>query len=166
MAKARKKVKDAKREARRRLRRRRRRAARGQGQTGARKAAKAETRKPQRFAVSHHREEDFDAGLRTYSAYRDLGLAPATDGMVQAHVIRMTQPFEAEEVSTPHYHDVDFQMIYVLKGWFKTEFEGEGVHTFTPARAGSSRRRSSTPCSAIPTTASCWRSCCRPISKR
>ena len=33
-------------------------------------------------------------------------------------------------MATPHYHDVDFQMVYVLKGWYKTEFEGEGVHTF------------------------------------
>jgi len=83
------------------------------------------------FTVSHHREEDFDAGLRAYSAYRDLGIAPATGGMVQAHVIRMTKPFDADEVSIPHYHDVDFQMVYVLKGWFSSEFEGEGVHTFT-----------------------------------
>jgi quercetin dioxygenase-like cupin family protein len=92
---------------------------------------RAKARKPQRFAVSHHREEDFDAGLRAYSAYRDLGFAAATNGMVQAHVIRMTKPFEDGEVSTPHYHDVDFQMVYVLKGWFRSEFEGEGVHTFT-----------------------------------
>ena len=99
-----------------------------------RRAVKAKTRakarKPQRFTVSHHREEDFDQGLRTYSAYRDLGLAPATDGLVQAHVIRMTKPFAAAEVAIPHYHDVDFQMVYVLKGWFQSEFEGEGVHTF------------------------------------
>jgi hypothetical protein len=83
-----------------------------------------------KFTVSHHREADFDQGLRTYAKYRDLGIAPATGGMVQAHVIRMIPPFRAEEVSTPHYHDVDFQMVYVLKGWYKTEFEGEGVHTF------------------------------------
>ena len=56
---------------------------------------------------------------------------PATGGLVQAHVIRMTKPFEEGEVSTPHYHDVDFQMVYVLKGWFSSEFEGEGVHTFS-----------------------------------
>ena len=92
--------------------------------------AKTNARKPQRFAVSHFREADFDAGLRAYSAYRDLGLSAATDGMVQAHVIRMTKPFEDGEVSTPHYHDVQFQMVYVLKGWFRSEFEGEGVHTF------------------------------------
>ncbi|MEJ2434371.1 MAG: cupin domain-containing protein [Pseudolabrys sp.] len=95
-----------------------------------RAAPKAARRKPQKFTVSHHREEDFDAGLRPYSAYRDLGLAPATDGLVQAHVIRMTKPFETGEVDVPHYHDVDFQMVYVLKGWFQSEFEGEGVHTF------------------------------------
>ena len=70
------------------------------------------------------------AGLRTYAKYRDLGIAPATGGMVQAHVIRMVPPFRPEEVSTPHYHDVDFQMVYVLKGWMTTEFEGEGTHTF------------------------------------
>ncbi|HSL79215.1 MAG TPA: cupin domain-containing protein [Pseudolabrys sp.] len=87
-------------------------------------------RKPQRFAFSHHREEDFDQGLRPYSAYRDLGIAPATGGMVQAHVIRMTKPFAAEEVAVPHYHDVEFQMVYVLKGWFQSEFEGQGIHTF------------------------------------
>jgi quercetin dioxygenase-like cupin family protein len=87
-------------------------------------------RKPQRFIVSHHRDEDFDHGLRPYSAYRDLGIAPATSGLVQAHVIRMTKPFDAGEVAIEHYHDVDFQMVYVLKGWFTSEFEGQGIHTF------------------------------------
>jgi quercetin dioxygenase-like cupin family protein len=97
---------------------------------GMRSVAARARRPKQKFTVSHQREEDFDAGLRTYSAYRDLGIAPATNGMVQAHVIRMTKPFEEGEVAIPHYHDVQFQMVYVLKGWFRSEFEGEGVHTF------------------------------------
>jgi quercetin dioxygenase-like cupin family protein len=92
--------------------------------------ARSKPRRRQKFTFSHHREEDLDQGLRSYAKYRDLGLAPATGGMVQAHVIRMLQPFRPEEVSTPHYHDVDFQMVYVLKGWMTTEFEGEGTHTF------------------------------------
>ncbi len=50
--------------------------------------------------------------------------------MVQAHVIKFVPPFKPEEVAIPHYHDVDFQMIYVLKGWIRSEFEGEGAHTF------------------------------------
>ena len=89
----------------------------------------------QKFAVSHLREEDFDQGLRPYSAYRDLGFAPATGGKVQAHVIRMTKPFDAKQVAIPHYHDVELQMVYVLKGWFRTEFDGHGPVTF---KAGSS----------------------------
>jgi cupin domain len=97
---------------------------------GASTAKHTKPHKPQRFTFSHHREEDFDQGLRTYAKYRDLGIAPATGGMVQAHVIRFIPPFRPEEVSTPHYHDVDFQMVYVLKGWIKSEFEGQGAHTF------------------------------------
>jgi hypothetical protein len=97
---------------------------------GARKVAARTKPAPQRFTLSHHREQDFDQGLRPYSAYRDLGIAPATGGMVQAHVIRMTKPFNADVVAIPHYHDVDFQMVYVLKGSFTSEFEGQGVHTF------------------------------------
>lgn len=84
----------------------------------------------QTFTVSHPRKTDFRAGLRRYARYRDLGIAAATQGLVQAHVIRMIPPFRAEEVSTPHYHDVAFQMIYVLKGWYKTAFAGQGTHTF------------------------------------
>jgi quercetin dioxygenase-like cupin family protein len=92
--------------------------------------ARPKNRLKHKFTFSHYREADFDQGLRTYAKYRDLGIAPATGGMVQAHVIRMLPPFRPEEVSTPHYHDVDFQMVYVLKGWMTTEFEGEGTHTF------------------------------------
>jgi quercetin dioxygenase-like cupin family protein len=99
------------------------------------KRAKAKSSPQQRFAFSHVREQDFDQGLRPYSAYRDLGFAAATGGKVQAHVIRMTKPFNAGEVAIPHYHDVEFQMVYVLKGWFRSEFEGQGAVTF---QAGSS----------------------------
>ena len=76
-------------------------------------------------AVSHLRDEDFKAdGLRPYAAYRDLGVGAATRGMVQAHVIRHVRPFKAEDVAKRHYHDVDFQLIYCLKGWMKSEMDG------------------------------------------
>jgi Cupin domain len=120
MAKTRKKVQA----------RRKRHAGKGRVRHAVKAKTRAKVRRPQRLTVSHPREEDFDQGLRTYAKYRDLGIAPATGGMVQAHVIRFIPPFRPEDVSTPHYHDVDFQMVYVLKGWYKTEFEGEGVHTF------------------------------------
>ncbi len=87
-------------------------------------------RPEQRFTVSHLREEDFKAdGLRAYAKYRDLGIAAATNGMVQAHVIRFVPPCRPEEVAKLHCHDVDFQMVYVLKGWIRSEFEGQGAIT-------------------------------------
>jgi len=84
-------------------------------------------RPKQRVAVSHHRDEDFKAdGLRTYAKYRDLGVAEASQGLARAHVIRLIGPCDPAEVSKLHFHDVDFQMVYVLKGWVKTYMEGQG----------------------------------------
>ena len=81
----------------------------------------------QTFNVSHFNEADFKpGGLRSYSAYRDLGVAAATHGLAQAHVIRMTAPFSPES-SERHHHNLQFQLVYVLKGWFSTDFEGHGV---------------------------------------
>ena len=88
----------------------------------------AKPRRPkQRIVISHHRDEDFAPnGLRTYAHYRDLGIADATQGLAQAHVIRLIGPCNPAEVSKLHFHDVEFQMVYVLKGWVKTYIEGQG----------------------------------------
>jgi mannose-6-phosphate isomerase-like protein (cupin superfamily) len=96
--------------------------------SAAAKPKPAKTARPkQRIAISHHREEDFKAdGLRTYAKYRDLGIADATHGLAQAHVIRLQGPCNPAEVSKLHLHHVDFQMVYVLKGWVKTYLEGQG----------------------------------------
>jgi uncharacterized RmlC-like cupin family protein len=84
-------------------------------------------RPKQRVAISHHREEDFKAdGLRTYAKYRDLGIADASNGLARAHVIRLIGPCNPAEVAKLHFHDVEFQMVYVLKGWVKTYMEGQG----------------------------------------
>jgi len=93
----------------------------------AKRAVAQPKRATQIFRVSHHSEDDFETGLRTYAKYRDLGMAKATSGMVQAHVIRFIPPCRPEEVSKLHFHDVEFQMVYVLKGWIKTEFDREGA---------------------------------------
>ena len=100
-------------------------------------------RPKQRVAMSHHREEDFKAdGLRTYAQYRDLGIADATHGLARAHVIRLIGPCNPEEVSKLHFHDVEFQMVYVLKGWVRAYMEGVGETTYRRTPAGPSRRRS------------------------
>lgn len=111
----------------------------GPGKTAARKKSArkpaevkpsaAKRRLPQRFVVSHHRDEDFATGLRAYAQYRDLGIAAASHGLAQAHVIRLIGPCDPAEVSKLHYHDVDFQMVYVLKGWVRAQFDGEGEIT-------------------------------------
>jgi mannose-6-phosphate isomerase-like protein (cupin superfamily) len=105
-----------------------------QAQTKVSAAAEKTPGPPQRFAASHLEDGAFDGGLRRYAQYRDLGIKAATRGLAQAHVIRFVPPCIPEEVSKWHTHDVEFQMIYVLKGWIKSEFEGEGAHTF---KAGS-----------------------------
>jgi mannose-6-phosphate isomerase-like protein (cupin superfamily) len=96
--------------------------------TKARASAPPKRARPkQRIAVSHHRDEDFKAdGLRAYAKYRDLGIADASNGLARAHVIRLTGPCNPAEVSKLHFHDVEFQMVYVLKGWVKTYMEGQG----------------------------------------
>jgi len=81
---------------------------------------------PQVFTVSHLNEADFKTdGLRAYAQYRDLGIAAATGGLCQAHVIRLVPPC-TEEVRKRHLHQADLQLVYVLKGWMKNEFEGQG----------------------------------------
>jgi hypothetical protein len=91
---------------------------------------------PQAFVVSHLHEDDFLAsGLRSYAKYRDLGVAAATSGLARAHVIRFVPPFRADVVAIPHYHDVEFQLIYVLKGWLRSEFEGHGTITMRQGSA-------------------------------
>ena len=83
----------------------------------------------QRFVANHLDPNAFEGGLRRYAKYRDLGIAAATNGLARAHVIKMIPPCDPAEVSKRHYHDVDFQMVYVLKGWIKGEYEGAGVVT-------------------------------------
>src|SRR5882672_4534801 len=90
-------------------------------------ATKPRARPKQRVAISHYRDQDFAPnGLRAYAHYRDLGIAGATDGLAQAHVIRLIGPCNPAEVSKLHFHDIEFQMVYVLKGWVKTYLEGPG----------------------------------------
>ncbi len=89
---------------------------------------KAAPRK-QTFVASHNSPDAFEQGLRRYAQYRDLGIAAATGGLARAHVIKMIPPCDPAEVSKRHYHDVEFQMIYVLKGWIKGEYEGAGEVT-------------------------------------
>ncbi len=76
------------------------------------------------FTVSHARDAHFERGLRAFFEYRDLGLAAATEGRVVAHVIRAVPG--THFVGTPHLHDTQLQLVYVLKGWIEFDYEGQG----------------------------------------
>jgi len=79
----------------------------------------------QGFVASHARDARFERGLRSFYEYRDLGIKEATQGRVDAHVIRAAAGKEFS--SQPHLHKTAFQMVYILKGWIEFEYEGQGV---------------------------------------
>lgn len=82
--------------------------------------------KPQKFMAAHasDKSQQFRKGLRSYASYRDLGISKATGGVVQAHVIRLHGPCDPAVVSIRHLHGVQFQFLYMLKGWMEGEYNG------------------------------------------
>ena len=79
------------------------------------------------FHVSHLEDDSFKTdGFRPWALSRDMGMVEATGGMVDVHVNRRARPFNAKDISHRHFHNVHYQMVYVLKGWVKNEFEGHG----------------------------------------
>lgn len=91
------------------------------------------TWKNQAFTIAHADSGAFEgAGLRPFFEYRQLGIDAGTNGKFGAHVIRAVPGMESP--GTWHSHDLDFQMVYVTKGWVVFEYEGQGEHTL---RSGS-----------------------------
>ena len=87
----------------------------------------------QLFSVSRADEAVFKTGLRSFMEYRDLGIEQATHGQFRAHVIRIKKEAAGDHAlhtTGLHRHLCDFQMFYVLKGWIKLVYEGQGEHTF------------------------------------
>ena len=77
------------------------------------------------FVASHAKDAVFERGLRSYFEYRNLGIRRATEGRVEAHVIRAAAGKAFSNQA--HLHRSSFQMVYVLKGWIEFEYEGQGV---------------------------------------
>jgi quercetin dioxygenase-like cupin family protein len=79
------------------------------------------------FSISHADQSGFAYdGLRPYFEYRDLGIKGATEGLAVAHVIRARQGTHA--TGQWHHHNLQLQIVYVLKGWAIFEYEGHGTH--------------------------------------
>lgn len=78
-----------------------------------------------KFSIQHARDGEFHAdGLRQYFEYRDLGIRDATDGHAVMHVIRAREGTNA--TGEWHRHEVGLQLVYVLRGWARFEYEGVG----------------------------------------
>jgi mannose-6-phosphate isomerase-like protein (cupin superfamily) len=87
----------------------------------------------QLFSASLAKDAVYKTGLRSFMEYRDLGVTTATHGQYRAHVIRVKPDGPgAHDLHTTglHQHQCDFQMFYVLKGWMKFVYEGQGEQTF------------------------------------
>ena len=88
----------------------------------------------QLFNTNFKNDAVYKQGLRSFMEYRDLGIEKATHGQFRAHVIRIKDSAKGgdNELHTTglHRHLLDFQMFYVLKGWIKFIYEGEGEYTF------------------------------------
>ena len=81
----------------------------------------------QSFNYARLDESAFGArGLRKFLQYRDLGLRAATGGLMRAEHIRAIGSVDAN--TGWHCHDVDFQLVFVLKGPVRfTTQDGEKV---------------------------------------
>mgnify|MGYP001303226073 FL=1 len=87
----------------------------------------------QSFCASFASESQYQSGLRGQIEYRDLGISDATGGQYHATVMRIREDAKGDQVlghTGMHRHMCDFQMFYVLKGWCKMEYEGQGEMTF------------------------------------
>lgn len=82
---------------------------------------------PAASIVNHLGPDSFKPdGLRPFFEYRPLGIDALTGGKVGAHVIRAKPGLHAD--APRHTHTLQFQFVYVLKGWAIFEYEGHGEH--------------------------------------
>ena len=80
-----------------------------------------------RFNIDGEAGAEWAQGLRRIFDYRDLGIKDATNGDYVAQIIRANGKRQEDEVQHWHLHECTFQFVYVLEGWAKFEYEGEGV---------------------------------------
>ncbi|PPR11798.1 MAG: hypothetical protein CFH41_00673 [Alphaproteobacteria bacterium MarineAlpha11_Bin1] len=80
----------------------------------------------QKLSIVHVEDAKFVGdGMRKCFEYRDLGIRQATDGKFHAHVIRAIDR-EEEGIGLHRHNEVQFQMVYILKGSMRFWYEGKG----------------------------------------
>jgi mannose-6-phosphate isomerase-like protein (cupin superfamily) len=78
-----------------------------------------------KFCLSRAEDAHFEPmhGYRDWLKIRDLGLSDATNGKYDAWITRAN---DLGGTTGRHYHNYDFQIMYVTRGWVKMYYEGEG----------------------------------------
>ena len=88
-----------------------------------------DTKADWRFNIDSESDGSWTEGLRKIFDYRELGIKDATNGDYIAQIIRANGKRQEDEVQHWHLHECTFQLVYVLKGWARFEYEGEGIRT-------------------------------------
>ena len=78
-----------------------------------------------KFIINRFNKDKFEGGLRNFFEYLDLGIEKATDGDYGANIIRSVP--RKNTLGQWHYHELNFQMVYILDGWVKFDYQNEGV---------------------------------------
>jgi mannose-6-phosphate isomerase-like protein (cupin superfamily) len=73
-----------------------------------------------------------DGGLRSFFAYRDMGISYATKGALRVQLVRAARKSsEAKGGTGVHFHTADIHVVYMVTGWAK--FDYDGVDTLVEA---------------------------------
>jgi mannose-6-phosphate isomerase-like protein (cupin superfamily) len=81
------------------------------------------------FTHNEAKDAKWTPGLREIFEYRDLGWTASTNGDYVAHIVKHNGKKVADKVQQWHVHDCTFQFVFVLNGWAKFEYAGQGVRT-------------------------------------
>jgi len=82
-----------------------------------------------KFVVTRGKSATFKPGFRSYFMDRDLGVREGTGGAYMAEVHKASGPVP-DDGRIRHLHRLSFQFNYLLKGWCRMEFEGQGEFRF------------------------------------
>ncbi len=68
-------------------------------------------------------------GPRAFFAYSDTGLSENTGGRFGATLVRTVQAVKPGDGTGWHYHEAEFQLIYITRGYAVLNYEGAGRQT-------------------------------------
>lgn len=83
-------------------------------------------KQPMQLHIDYASEAKYSPGRRTFFKYRNLGVEAASNGRARGY--QNTSIAGMLDSTGWHYHECDFQFVYLLKGELILEFEDGTVH--------------------------------------